>query len=64
MDTAENMPALRCVRINGDQKKYWEKVSELFANAASTKTFNYNLLCEFNSYKNRNLLSYGIKYDL
>src|SRR3990167_85793 len=34
MDTAENMLALRCVRINGDWKKYWKKVSELFASAA------------------------------
>jgi len=34
MDTAENMLALRCARINGDWKKYWKKVSELFASVA------------------------------
>lgn len=34
METAEHMLALRCIRINGDWKKYWKKVSESFDSAA------------------------------
>jgi hypothetical protein len=34
VDTAENMLALRCVRINGDWLKYWKHVSTSFAEAA------------------------------
>jgi len=32
--TAENMLALRCVRINGDWMKYWKRVSKSFEYAA------------------------------
>lgn len=34
VDTAEHMLALRCVRINGDWRKYWKIVSPSFAQAA------------------------------
>jgi hypothetical protein len=34
IDTAEHMLALRCMRMNGDWKRYWESVSPSFARAA------------------------------
>lgn len=33
-DTAEHMLALRCVRINGDWRKYWKCINPSFAQAA------------------------------
>ena len=33
-DTAEYMLALRCVRINGDWRKYWKCINPSFAQAA------------------------------